>query len=65
MPTWLTAKQAQKHLQVSKTTFYKLVKEGHIAGYTFPGMDSARYSKEELDAKFNPAPKEDTGEKER
>lgn len=64
MPTWLTAKQAMEHLQVSKNTFYRLLREGHIKGYTFPGMTEARYSKEELDAQFTPMPKEDAGEKE-
>lgn len=63
MPTWLTAKQAQEHLQVSKTTFYKLIKKGHITGHTFPGMDSARYAREDLDALMTPTPKKDEGER--
>lgn len=59
MPTWLTGAQAIKHLQVSQSTFYRLVREGKITKYTLPGMKDPRYKQEELDALFTPAPVED------
>lgn len=64
MPSWLTGAQAIKHIQVSQSTFYRLVREGKITKYQLPGMKDPRYKQEELDALFTPAPKEETGEKE-
>lgn len=59
LPTWLTGTEAIKHIKVSTSTFYRLVREGKITAYTLPGMKDPRYKQEELDALFTPAPKEE------
>lgn len=58
MPTWLTGKEAIAYLNVSKPTFYRLVKEGKITPYYLPGVADPRYKQEDLDALFTPAPKD-------
>lgn len=52
MPTWLTGSEAVKHLKVSRSTFYRLVREGKIKPYTLPGLADPRYKLEEIDALF-------------
>jgi excisionase family DNA binding protein len=59
MATWLTGTQALKHLQLSRSTFYRLVREGKITPYTIPGVADPRYKQEELDALLTPAPREE------
>lgn len=61
MPTWLKGTQAIKHLQVSRSTFYRLVREGRITPYYLPGVADPRYNQEELDALFTPAPRQSEG----
>ncbi|MFB5084887.1 helix-turn-helix domain-containing protein [Symbiobacterium thermophilum] len=61
LPTWLTGAQAIKHLQVSRSTFYRLVREGRITPYYLPGVADPRYNQEELDALFTPAPRQGGG----
>lgn len=64
MPIWLTGAQATKHLQVSRSTFYRLVREEKITPYYLPGVADPRYNQDELDALFTPAPRqEDTDAK--
>ena len=45
---WLSAKDAQKHLGISNTTFFKAVRDGQIKGYTLAGTGDPRYSISEL-----------------
>lgn len=58
MATWLTGAQAVKHLQVSRSTFYRLVREGKIVRYSIPGVADPRYKQEELDSMLTPVPRE-------
>lgn len=62
MATWLTGKEAIAHLKLSKPTFYKLVKEGHVTPHFIPGVSDPRYLQEELDALPKPAPKQEAAE---
>lgn len=55
MATWLTGKEAAAHLNVSRPTFYRLVREGKITPYTIPGVADPRYKQEDLDALLTPA----------
>jgi hypothetical protein len=64
LPTWLTGKEAMAHLRVSKSAFYKLVRDGQITQYTIPGLADPRYKQDELDALFTPVPKGEAEEKE-
>lgn len=59
MTVWLTPKEAMAYLKVSKSTFYKLVREGRVTAYTLAGTDDKRYKQEELDALLTPAPREE------
>lgn len=64
MPTWLTVEQASKHLQVSRTTLYRMIADGRVKAYEMPGSGRKRFKLEELDAILTPADSEETGEKE-
>lgn len=55
MTVWLTPKEAMAYLKVSKSTFYKLVRQGRICGYTLTGTDDKRYKQDELDALLTPS----------
>lgn len=62
LATWLTGTQAIEHLNISRSMFYRLVREGKIAAYTLPGMHDPRYKQEELDALYTPTPTDDDKE---
>lgn len=46
---WMTAQQAAEHLQLSKTTFRRLVDSGDLATYRI-GKRLLRFKREDLDA---------------
>jgi hypothetical protein len=43
-----------KYIRVSRTSFYKLIKEGMITPYGADGFSDKRFKREELDALFRP-----------
>lgn len=49
---WMTANQAMEYLQVSRSTFYRLIKAGKITAYALDGTDDKRYKRDELDGLF-------------
>lgn len=59
MANWLTPKEAMEYLKVSKSTFYKLVREGRVVAYTLSGTDDKRYKQEDLDALLTPTQREE------
>lgn len=54
MPIWLTTAEAMAHLKVSRSTLFRLVREGKVRKYVLPGVADPRYKQEELDALFSP-----------
>lgn len=61
-PVWFTPKEAMAYLKVSKSTFYKLVREGRLTPYVLAGTDDKRYRQGDLDALLTPAHREDQNE---
>lgn len=60
---WLTAKQAMTYLSVSRSTFYRMLKDGRLTAYNLAGTDEKRFRQEDLDALLTPAPREEGDEK--
>lgn len=67
MSEWLTGTEAIKYMKISRSTFYRLIRQGKITPYYLPGVASPRYKRAELDALFTPKsgkgvqPKSDSG----
>lgn len=53
---WLTGTDAIKYMKISRSTFYRLVRQGKITPYYLPGIATPRYKRAELDALFTPKP---------
>lgn len=55
---WFKANDAAKYLGVSRSTFYRLIREGRITVYQIEGTDEKRYRRDQLDSLLTPAPQE-------
>jgi excisionase family DNA binding protein len=49
-------------LQVSRSTFYRLIRSGKITAYALDGTDDKRYKLEELEGLFKPIQPEQAGD---
>ena len=60
MPDWLTEKQAQAYLGVSRATLYRWQRAGRLTVYKLGRQ--RRYKREDLDRLFAAAPPKGEGE---
>lgn len=58
---WMTTKEAMEYLRVSRSTLYRLVRNGKVTRYALDGTDEGRFKREELDLLLTPT-KENTAE---
>lgn len=58
---WLTPKEAMDYLKVSRSTFYRMLRDGRLSAFQITGTDEKRFRQEDLDAQLTqltPAPRE-------
>jgi excisionase family DNA binding protein len=59
---WLTPKEAMEYLKVSRSPFYRMLRDGRLTAYNLAGTDEKRFRSEDLDALLTPAPRDQTDE---
>lgn len=51
---WMTPKEAMGYLKVSRSTFYRMLRDGRLTAYHLAGTDEKRIRQEDLDALLTP-----------